>query len=79
MNRKLSNRTLKRRSFPSISGLFLGLFLGVTALLTEHTSPFWITFNVILIVVMFGFAAANLIGLVVVRYRKSSEADQLNP
>ncbi|MBT2537489.1 hypothetical protein [Arthrobacter sp. ISL-69] len=79
MNDKLSNKPVKRRSFPSISGVFLGLIFGVLALFTEHTSPFWITFNIILIVVTFGFAAANVIGLAVVKYRRSSRADQSNP
>ncbi len=79
MNSKSGNATLKRRSFPSIRGVFLGLILGVAALFTEHTSPFWMTFNVILIVVTFGFAAANLIGLAAGKHGKSSEADQMNP
>ena len=43
-----SKEPSKKRSFPSMSGVFLGLILGVLTLVTEHTSPFWITFNVIL-------------------------------
>jgi hypothetical protein len=79
MNDKLSKKPVRRRSFPSISGVFLGLILGVLALFTEHTSPFWITFNVILMVMTFGFATANVIGLAVVKYRRSLRADQSNP
>jgi F0F1-type ATP synthase assembly protein I len=75
----MNDKPVKRRFFPSLSGVFLGLILGVLAIFTEHTSPFWITFNSILIVVMLGFAAANVIGLAVVKYRRSSKAHQSTP
>jgi hypothetical protein len=41
----------------------------------ELSSPFWITFNIVIVVVALGFAAANLIGLAVVEYRGSSKLD----
>jgi hypothetical protein len=34
-------------------------------------SPFWITFNIVVLVLALGFAAANVIGLAVVKYRSS--------
>jgi hypothetical protein len=63
----------KERWFPSIAGIFAGLIPGVVALFNEVSSPFWITFNTIVIVVALGFAAANLIGLVIVMYRRRSK------
>jgi hypothetical protein len=72
MNDKVNTRPEKRRWFPSIPGIFAGLIPGVAALFNEFSSPFWITFNTILIVVALGFAAANLIGLGVVWYRRTS-------
>lgn len=79
MNDKLSRKPVRRRSFPSIRGVFLGIILGVLALFTEHSSPFWVTFNLILLVMTFGFAAANVIGLAVVKHRGSVRADESNP
>jgi hypothetical protein len=70
---KSSKRFPQKRFFPSMGGVILGLIFGVSALLnlTEHTSPFWIPFDVILCVMTFGLAAANIVGLVVVKHRKS--------
>lgn len=62
----------KERWFPSVVGILAGLIPGVAALFNEFSSPFWITFNTVVIVVALGFAAANLIGLVIVRYRGPS-------
>lgn len=78
MNGKPSKEPSKKRSFPSVSGVFLGLLLGAVTLVTEHTSPIWITFNVILGVITFGFAAANIVGLAVVKHRRSPRADHSN-
>jgi hypothetical protein len=78
MNGMSSKEPSKKRSFPSMNGVFLGLNLGVVALITEHTSPFWITVDVILGVMTFGFAAANVVGLAVVKYRGSPKADHSN-
>jgi hypothetical protein len=65
-------RSGKAARFPSVAGVFAGLIPGVFALFNNVSAPFWVTFNLILIVVAFGFAAANLIGLAVVRSRRSS-------
>jgi hypothetical protein len=62
----------KKRWFPSIPGVLGGLVPGVAALFNEFSSPFWITFNVVVIVLAFGFAAANPIGLVVIWHRRTS-------
>lgn len=59
----------KKRWFPSVPGIVGGLIPGVAALFNEFSSPFWITFNIVIIVVALGFATANLIGLVVLWYR----------
>lgn len=63
-----------RLRFPAISGVFAGLIPGLVALSFDVSHPFWVTVKVVLIVVTFGVAAANLIGLAVVRYRRSSGA-----
>lgn len=60
----------KRRFFPSLAGVFAGLIPGFFVLFNNVSEPFWVTFNLILVVVAFGFAAANLIGLAVVRNRR---------
>ncbi len=78
MNGMSSKEPPKKRSFPSMSGVFLGLMLGVVALITEHTSPFWITFDAIISVMTFGFAAANIVGLAVIKHRRSPRADHSN-
>ncbi|MEV7135808.1 hypothetical protein AB0N24_23360 [Arthrobacter sp. NPDC093128] len=70
MNDEMKRGPEKRRWFPSIAGIFAGLIPGVAALFNEFSSPFWIAFNITLIVVALGFAAANLIGLAVVRYHR---------
>lgn len=79
MNDQMKAKPEKRRWFPSIAGIFAGLIPGVAALFNEFSSPFWITFNIVLIVVALGFAAANLIGVVVLWNRQSSEQDKSRP
>ena len=41
-------------------------------MLNEFSSPFWIASIITLVVVALGFAAANLIGLAIVWYRRTS-------
>lgn len=65
--------------FPTIAGVFAGLIPGVSAVFTDVSQPFWVTVKVILLVLAFGFAAANLIGLAVVSYRRSHGADKGSP
>jgi uncharacterized membrane protein YdbT with pleckstrin-like domain len=72
MNNEVREKRGKRRFFPSWGGVFAGLIPGVFSLFHNFSTPFWVTYNLILIVVAFGFAAANLIGLAVVRSRRSS-------
>lgn len=72
MNNEVREKRVKRRFFPSLDGVFAGLIPGVFALFNNVSEPFWVTFNLILIVVALGFAAANLIGLVIVRNRRSA-------
>lgn len=72
MNDEVKTGPEKRRWFPSIAGIFAGLIPGVAALFNELSSPFWITLNIVVIVSALGFAAANLIGLAVVWYRRPS-------
>ncbi|RAX15741.1 hypothetical protein DC347_16315 [Pseudarthrobacter sp. AG30] len=62
----------KKHWFPSVAGIIGGLIPGVAALFNQFSSPFWITLNIVVIVLAFGFVVANVIGLAVVRYRKSS-------
>lgn len=78
MNKEPKDKPVKRRSFPSIPGIFVGLITGSVALFNEFSEPFWITFNAVLIVVAFGFSAANLIGLAVLKYRRPSGAEKSN-
>lgn len=76
MKDEIKKRPEKRQWFPSVGGLVAGLIPGVAALFNVFSSPFWITFNVVLIVMALGFAAANLIGLVVVWYRRTAGQDR---
>jgi len=55
----------KKSWFPSVAGVVGGVVPGVAALFSNVLSPFWITWNVIIVVVAFGFAAANFVGLIV--------------
>lgn len=59
----------KRDGFPQWRASSGGMIPGLVALFNNVSSPLWITFNVIVIVAAFGFAAANLAGLAVNRYR----------
>jgi hypothetical protein len=61
--------------FPTIVGVFAGLIPGVSAVFTDVSQPFWVAVKVILLVLAFGFAAANLIGLAVGTYRRSRRTD----
>lgn len=65
--------------FPSVSGIFAGLIPGVVALFSEVSQPFWVMFKIIFLTVAFGLAAANLIGLAVIKYRSSSGQDKSRP
>lgn len=62
--------------FPTIPGVFAGLIPGVSGVFTEVSQPFWVMVKVITLLLAFGFAAANLVGLAVVRYRRSRGADR---
>lgn len=64
---------LKERGFPSIAGIVVGLVTGTVALFTPVSQPFWVTFKVVLVVLTIGYAAANLVGLLVLKYRQSPE------
>ena len=76
MNDHLKTGPGKKRWFPSVAGIFAGLIPGIVALFNEFSSPFWITFNIVLIVLALGFAAANVIGLAAVKFRSSSNPAQ---
>lgn len=79
MNDEVRNKPGKRLPFPTISGLFAGLIPGVSGVFTDVTQPFWVIVKVIVLVLAFGFAAANLIGLAVVWYRRTSGPDKGSP
>jgi hypothetical protein len=76
MNSEVREKREKRRFFPSWGGVFAGLIPGVAALSHEVSDPFWVTYNLILVVVALAFAAANLIGLAVVRNPRSGPPGQ---
>lgn len=65
--------------FPTIAGVFAGLIPGISAVFTDVSQPFWVAVKVIVLVFAFGFAAANLIGLAVVSYRRSRRTDKGSP
>ncbi|GAB5079155.1 hypothetical protein [Arthrobacter sp. AD-310] len=75
MNDDRKTRQGKKSWFPSVAGVIGGVVPGVVALFNQVSSPFWITFNIVVIVVALGFAAANAIGLAVIKYRSSSNPD----
>lgn len=79
MNNEMRDKPIKRRFFPAIEGVFAGLIPGVFTLFLDVHEPFWVTFKVVLLVVAFGIAAANLIGLAVVKFRRSSGAKRGSP
>ena len=63
----------KRGWFPSVAGVIGGVVPGLAALFNNVSSPFWVTWNVFVIVVAFGFAAANFVGLIVKWYRRRDQ------
>lgn len=65
--------------FPTAGGVIAGLIPGLFALFTDVSQPFWVTLKIVLVVVAFGIAAANLIGLVIVRLRRSTKPDKPSP
>lgn len=79
MHNDKRGKSQKWLPFPTIAGVFAGLIPGVSAVFTDVSQPFWVVVKAILLVVAFGFAAANLIGLAVVKYRRSSGQDKSRP
>lgn len=60
---------MNTRGFPDVGGVVVGLVTGTAALFTPVSTPGWVTFKIVLVVATFGFAAANLIGLLIKRRR----------
>ena len=63
---------ITKLEFPTVLGFVGGAITGISAVFNDVSQPFWVALKVAVIVASFGFAAANLIGLVVVRNRRSS-------
>lgn len=63
---------ITKLEFPTVLGFVGGVITGTSAVFNDAYQPFWVALKVTIIVASFGFAAANLIGLVVVRHRRSS-------
>jgi hypothetical protein len=74
----MRDNTRKREYFPRLGGIFVAV-PGVAALFTDVSQPFWVIVKVLLIVATFGFAVASLVGVAVVRYRRSSAAEDGSP
>ena len=72
MDEHLESGQGKKRWFPSVAGIVGGLILGIAVLFNPLYSPFSVTLNIVVLVLGLGFAAANVIGLAVVKYRSSS-------
>lgn len=72
MANETKNRPRRWLPFPAVSGVLAGLIPGVSALFMDVSQPFWVSVKVAIIAVAFSIAAANLIGLAVVWYRRSS-------
>lgn len=60
-----------KNDFPRIWYLVLGIVLGTSALFNPASQPVWVALKVTLVVLCFGFALANLIGLLLRRRRPS--------
>ncbi|MFE4227303.1 hypothetical protein ACFRJ8_05400 [Arthrobacter sp. NPDC056886] len=73
MSGEQRDKPAEKRFFPSVGGVVAGLVPGIFALFTDVSQPFWIFFKVILVAAALGFAAANMIGLAVVKHRRSTK------
>jgi hypothetical protein len=67
---------MKKRQFPSAGGVFAGVLLLVMSLIADPADPIWVTVKVVMVVFSAAFAAANLIGLLVLRRRQKQFPDQ---
>lgn len=63
---------ITKLEFPTVVGFLGGFVSGLFAQFIDVSQPFWVVLKVGLLIATFGFAAANLIGLAVVRNRRSS-------
>ena len=67
----MSPRTFFKNDFPRVWYAVLGTALGASALFNPASQPGWVAIKVVLIVFCFGFAIANVVGLLVLRRRRS--------
>lgn len=72
MNEHVKPGQGKKRWFPSVAGIVGGLILGNSVLFNPLSSPFWVALDIFVLVLGLGFAAANVLGLAVVKYRSAS-------
>ena len=70
MNEHVKDGQEKRR-FPSVAGIFGGVLLAAAVPFYPATG-FWFTLNTLVLVLGLVFAAANVVGLAVLKYRDTS-------
>ncbi len=66
----MPKRSFFRNDFPRVTHVILGTLIGTNALFNNFSHPVWVTVNVLIIVVSFGLAIANAVGLVLRRRRR---------
>jgi predicted signal transduction protein with EAL and GGDEF domain len=72
----MPKRTFLRNDFPRVTYVVLGALIGTNALFNPVSQPVWVTLNVLVIVVSYGLAIANAVGLVLRRRRRTHTVDE---
>jgi hypothetical protein len=66
----MPRRKFFRNDFPRVTYVIIGTLIGTNALFNNFTNPVWVTVNALIVVVSFGLALANAIGLFLLRRRR---------
>lgn len=66
----MSKRSAFRGDFPRVTYVVLGALIGTNALFNQVSQPAWVALNALVIVVSFGLAIANFVGLILWRRRR---------
>lgn len=72
----MPERRFFRNDFPRVTYVVLGTFIGTNALFNSVSQPIWVALNVLVIVVSFGLAIANAVGLVLRRRHRKHTSSQ---
>jgi predicted signal transduction protein with EAL and GGDEF domain len=72
----MPKRAFLRNDFPRVTYVVLGALIGTSALFNPVSQPVWVTLNVLVIVVSYGLAITNAVGLVLRRRRRTRTVDE---